>query len=179
IGAIKTIPDYIGANEKVVNDTVGGLGALIALWLLRRRSWIPLALMLIGLVTFLAIALAGLSVIPRYLAVPSILFNVGVAVALTAWLLVPAPRRLHRLLIGLAVVALGLVAFRAAPYDQDFRKLHGQENFVRAQHRHLKAILDDSKVVPLLETCRPITVPTHSAIPVIRFETGLPKHALE
>jgi hypothetical protein len=48
---------------------------------------------------------------------------------------------------------------------------------VKAQHTGLKSILDDPKVVPLLETCRPITTPTHSAIPVVRFQTGLPKDA--
>ena len=40
-------------------------------------------------------------------------------------------------------------------------------------------ILDAPRVVPALQSCRPITVPTHSAIPVIRYETGLPKEALE
>src|SRR5205814_7585053 len=61
VGAVKLIPDYIGANEKVVNDAIGGLGALLALWLVRRRPWIPLGMMALGLFTFLAIAAAGLS----------------------------------------------------------------------------------------------------------------------
>jgi hypothetical protein len=177
--AIKLVPDYVGANEKIVNVVVGGLGSLAALWLLRRRALAPLALMLIGIVTFLGIAAAGLSVIPRYLAVPSILFNLGVAVAFTAWLLVQEPRRVHRLLVALAVLALAVAVWRVPAYDKDVRKLHGQVSFVHAQHAGLKAILDDPKVVPLLETCRPITVPTHSAIPVIRFEAGLPKKALD
>jgi hypothetical protein len=131
----------------------------------------------LGLLTFLAIAAAGLSVIPRYLAVPSILFNLGVAVSVTAWFLVREPKRVHRLLVGLFALSLLVGAWRAAPYSKDFRKLHGQETFVKAQHASLKSILDDPKVVPLLETCRPITTPTHSAIPVIRFQTGLPKDA--
>jgi hypothetical protein len=175
--AIKLVPDYIGANEKIVNVVIGGLGALTALWMLRRRALMPIALMAIGLVTFLAIAAAGLSVIPRYLAVPSILFNLGVAVALTAWLVVREPPRVHRLLVALFVFTLLVGAWRAIPYSKDFRKLHGQETFVKGQHTALKAILDDPRVVPLLATCRPITTPTHSAIPVIRFETGLPKNA--
>jgi hypothetical protein len=136
-------------------------------------------MMALGVATFLAIAAAGLSVIPRYLAVPSILFNLGVAVALTGWLVVREPRRAHRLLLGLFVVTLVVGAWRAVPYDKDLRKLHGQVSFVRQQHSGLKAILDDPKVVPLLESCRPITVPTHSAIPVIRFQTGIKKGALQ
>ena len=35
------------------------------------------------------------------------------------------------------------------------------------------------RAVAALQSCRPITVPTHSAIPVIRYETGLPKDAIE
>jgi hypothetical protein len=179
VEAVKLVPDYVGANEKVVNVAIGGLGAVTALWLLGKRALMPLALMGIGLVTFLAIAAAGLSVIPRYLAVPSILFNLGVAVALTAWLLVREPRRVHRLLLGLFVLTLLVGAWRARPYEKDFRKLHGQETFVKGQHVGLKSILDDPKVVPLLATCRPITTPTHSAVPVIRYQTGLPKNALQ
>jgi hypothetical protein len=177
-GAASSLPDYIGANEKIVNVAIGGLGALTAIYVLKRKSLMPVALMAIGVFTFFAIAGAGLSVIPRYLAVPSILFNLGVALALAAWLLVRRPKRAHRLLLALAAVSLLVIAWRAIPYSKDFRKLHGQEIFVRQQHQALKAILDDPKVVPLLATCGPITTPTHSAIPVIRFETGLPKDAL-
>jgi len=177
--AVKLVPDYIGANEKIVNVVIGGLGSLGALWMLRRRAYMPLALMLIGLATFLAIAAAGLSVIPRYLAVPSILFNLGVAVGLTGWLVVREPRRAHRLFLAFFVLTLLVGAWRAIPYSKDFRKLHGQETFVKGQHTALKAILDDPKVVPLLTSCGPITTPTHSAIPVIRFQTGLPKGAFQ
>jgi hypothetical protein len=179
VEAVKLVPDYIGANEKIVNVAIGGLGSVTALWLLRKRALVPLALMALGVATFLAIAAAGLSVIPRYLAVPSILFNIAVAVALTGWLIVAQPKRAHRILLGLFVFTLLVGAWRAIPYSKDFRKLHGQEIFVRGQHTALKSILDNPKVVPLLTTCRPITTPTHSAIPVVRFATGLPKNAFQ
>jgi len=179
VEAIKLVPDYVGANEKIVNVAIGGLGMVGALWILKKRSWIPLGLMAVGVATFLAIAGAGLSVIPRYLVIPSILFNLGVAVALAGWIVVREPRRVHRLFVGLAVLTVAVGVWRARPYEKDFRKLHGQVAFVKDQHTGLKAILDDPKVVPLLDSCRPITVPTHSAIPVIRWQTGLPKDALE
>jgi hypothetical protein len=178
-GAVSSLPDYIGANEKVVNVAIGGLGCLVALYILRWRARIPFALMILGLFTFFAIAAAGLSVIPRYLAVPSILMNLGVALSLTGWLIVREPKRVHRLLIALAVVSLAAIGFRSIPYAKDFQKLHGQENFVRGQHENLKAIVDNPRVVPLLASCRPITTPTHSAIPVLRFETAMPKQAFQ
>src|SRR5262249_60215730 len=103
--------------------------------------------------TSLSSLVCRLSMSPRYLALPSILFNIGVAVALCAWLLVREPPRVHRVLIGLFVLTLLVGAWRAIPYSKDFRKLHGQEIFVRAQHTQLKHILDDPKLPPLLVTC--------------------------
>jgi hypothetical protein len=178
LGAIGLIPDYVGANEKIVNVAAGGLGGLLALWLLRGRAWLPVALSAIGFATFLAIAAAGLSVIPRYLVIPSLVLNLCVAMALAGWA-ITADERVRRITIGIALLGLGLVAFRAPAYLNDFRKLNGQTTFVRHQYQDLKAILDDPRVAALLPTCGPITVPTHSAIPVIRYETGLPKRALE
>lgn len=176
--AISLIPDYLGANEKIVNVGAGTLGCLLGAYILRKRVALPAALMAIGLALFLAISAAGLSVIPRYLAVPSILLNVGVAVALLGWTLVnEQPAR--RVAIGIAILSLGLVAWRSVDWVNDLRKLHGQTLFVKHQHRDLKGILQDPSVAPLLGRCGPITVPTHSAIPVIEYETGLPKNAIQ
>jgi hypothetical protein len=176
--AIRLIPTYIGANEKIVNDAAGGMGCLLALYILRRRAALPVAMMGIGLGIFLLISAAGLSVIPRYVVVPSILFNVGVGVALFGWTLVSEPRA-RIVAIGVAVVSLLLVAWRTPAWVLDMRKLQGQTLFVKRQHQYLKAILEDPSVVPLLASCGPITVPTHSAMPVIEYETGLSKNDLQ
>lgn len=178
LDSVGLIPEYVGANEKIVNVAAGGLGALLALWLLRARAALPLGLVGVGLATFLAISVAGLSVIPRYLLIPSLVLNLCVAAALGGWALVTEPRA-RRVATGIAVFGLALVGFRTPAYLNDFRKLNGQTTFVQAQHQDLKRVLDDPRVVPLLGSCGPITVPTHSAIPVIRFETGLPKEAFQ
>jgi hypothetical protein len=176
--AVSLIPDYLGANEKVLDFYVGALGCLLGAYILRRRVAIPAALVGIGLALFLAIAAAGLSVIPRYLAVPSIVLNVGVAVALLGWTLI-RERRARRVAIALAVLSVGVLGWRSVDLVSDLRKLHAQTLFVKYQHHDLKAILQDPSVAPLLARCGPITVPTHSAIPVIEFETGLPKSAIQ
>ena len=176
--AVRLIPDYVGANEKIVNVAAGGLGLLLALWLLRARAALAVGLAAVGLATFLAISVAGLSVIPRYLVIPSLLLNLCVAAALAGWTLVKEPRA-RRVAIAVAALGLALVVFRAPAYLNDFRKLNGQTTFVQSQYQDLKRVLDDPRVVPLLRSCGPITVPTHSAIPVIRFETGLPKQAFQ
>jgi hypothetical protein len=178
LDAITLVPQYVGANEKIVNVAVGGLGALMALWLLRRRAALPVAMAAIGLVVFLAIAAVGLSVIPRYLAIPSLILNLCVAVALTSWAIVEG-RGERRAAIVLAVVSLAVLGWRAPALVEDLQQLNGQTFYVKNQHQGLKAALSDARVVPLLRECRPVIVPNHSSIPVIRFETGLPQRALQ
>jgi hypothetical protein len=176
--AIGNIPQYAGGSDRVVTLGVGGLGLLLAVYILRRRAALPLALGGLGVATFLIIAAAGLSVIPRYMTVPSLLLSLCAAVALGGWTLVHE-RTPRRVAIGMAVVSVLLIGWRAPDLANDYRKLADQATFVEAQHQGLKQILDAPRAVEALQRCRPITVPTHSAIPVIRYETGLPKQALQ
>jgi len=177
LDAIVHIPEYSGGNDRIVTVGAGGLGLLLAVYILRRRAALPLALGALGTLTFLIIAAAGLSVIPRYMTIPSLLLSLCVAVALGGWTLVEGTAR--RVAIGIAVVSLLLIAWRAPYYYRDFAKLADQAAFIEAQHKGLKGILDAPRVVTALQTCWPITVPTHSVIPIIRYETGLPKDAIE
>jgi hypothetical protein len=175
--AIVHVPEYSGGNDRIVTVAAGGMGLLLAVYVLRRRAALPLALGGLGVATFLIIAAAGLSVIPRYMTIPSLLLSLCVAVALGGWTLVEG--RARKVAIGIAVVSLALIGWRAPFYAQDFSKLVDQARFIEAQHAGLFGIIDAPRVVPALQSCRPITVPTHSAIPVIRYETGLPKEAVE
>ena len=120
----------------------------------------------------------GLSVIPRYLVIPSLVFNLCVACALAGWTLA---RRgaLRRTAIALALLTLALIAWRTPSYLKDARALNSQTVFVRDQHLGLAALLAEPAVARLLATCAPLTVPTHSSIPVIRFETGMGKERIE
>jgi hypothetical protein len=176
--AISLIPSYLGANEKVLYFYVGGLGCLMGVYILRKRVAMPAALVAIGVVLFLLIAAAGLSVIPRYLAVPSIVLDVGVAVALFGWTLIKE-KRARRVAMALAVLSLGVLAWRSVDLVNDLRTLHAQTLFVKHQHQELKGVTQDPNVAGLLGRCGPITVPTHSAIPVLEYTTGLPKSAIQ
>ena len=103
--AIVHVPEYSGGNDRIVTVGAGGLGLLLAVYILRRRAALPLALGGLGVATFLIIAAAGLSVIPRYMTIPSLLLSLCVAVALGGWTLVEGgtPRRVA---IGIAVVSV-------------------------------------------------------------------------
>lgn len=180
IEGVKMIPDFIGGSEKVVNDVAGGLGALLALWLLRRRALVPLAMVVVGTGTFLMISAAGLSVIPRYMLIPSIWLTLCVSVALGGWTLVKDPR-LRKAAIGLALLSVALIVWRSPDYLNDARKLGDQANFVKEQEHTFKALIESPRVQRYLhkDTCNPITVPTHSAIPVLRYEEpAIPKRRI-
>jgi hypothetical protein len=178
IDAVGSIPEFAGGNDRIVTVGVGGLGLLLAVYILRRRAALPLALGGLGVATFLIIAAAGLSVIPRYMTIPSLLLSLCVAVALGGWTLV-RERTPRRVAIGIAVVSVLVIGWRAPAIAGDYGRLADQARFIEAQHTALKQILDAPRAVEALQRCRPITVPTHSAIPVIRYETGLPKEALQ
>jgi hypothetical protein len=176
--AIGNIPEFAGGNDRVVTVGVGGMGLLLAVYILRRRAALPLALGGLGVATFLIIAAAGLSVIPRYMTIPSLLLSLCVAVALGGWTLVQE-RTPRRVAIAIAVLSVLVIGWRAPDIARDYSKLADQATFIEAQHTGLKRILDAPRAVEVLQRCRPITLPTHSAIPVIRYETGLPKDALQ
>jgi hypothetical protein len=178
--AIRLIPDNVAGNDKIVTDVVGGLGLLLAVYILRRRATLALVLGGLGVVTFLIIAGAGLSAIPRYLTIPSLMLSLCVAVALGGWTTIREPGA-RRVAMAIAVLSLAAIAWRAPHYYKDLTVLRHQATFVADQPHGLLAALDDPRVAPLLQRadCRPITTPTHSIIPVVRYETGLPKSALQ
>ncbi len=120
--AIGLIPDHLGATDKVINFGVGGLGFLLALALLRERALIPLALGALGVVTFLIIVAAGLSAIPRYLTVPSLLLTMCVAVALTGWT-VARERWLRIAAIAVAVISVLAIARQLPQLNKDRRTI--------------------------------------------------------
>ena len=179
VQAVKAIPTYVGGTDRVVTVGVGGLGLLLGAYILRRRAALPLALGALGLGTFLIIAAAGLSVIPRYMMIPSLLLTLGVAVALGGWTVIPdrAPRLVA---IGIAVASALVLAWRAPHVRARLPDAQRPDDIRRGPAgRALAAARRAARRPGALQSCRPITVPSHSAIPVIRYETGLPKDAFQ
>jgi hypothetical protein len=74
----------------------GLLGLALGAYLVPRRIRMPLALLVAGLGTFVLVGLAGLSVIDRYLLVPSLMVMIFAAVALAGWSMLQARPRADR-----------------------------------------------------------------------------------
>src|SRR5918994_2120837 len=144
--ALRNLPRYSGANDTLVTVGVGGMGLLLAVWILRRRAVLPVALC--------------------------------VAVALAGWTLI-RERTARRVAIGVAVLSVLVIGWRASYYVSDYTTLARQARFVESQHEQLGALIDEPEVAAALQSCPPITVPSHAPIPILRYETGLPKEAIQ
>ena len=116
--SITLIPRFVGGSEPLVNTAAGTAGIALAIYALRSRMFMLAALAASGVITYLLIAIGGLSVIERYLLLPSLVACIGVAFALAGWMQVTGA--LRRPAIAVAVITLGLIAFRVPSYVSEF-----------------------------------------------------------
>jgi hypothetical protein len=131
-----------------------------------KRMWMSLVVLLSGLVTFVVIAGAGLSVIDRYLLLPAVMLLAFCAFALTGWTMLrrgPA-RRIWAL--GAALLVIYAVASYANVLSVSY--VETELGFRDSGHTALVAILSDPRVKRDLG-CGPVSVPNHKLIPDTRW----------
>jgi hypothetical protein len=143
------------------------LGVVLALAFARRRAAVVLAISASGLLTFGAIAAAGLSVIDRYLAVTALGLLVFAGFAIAGFTVLPHGHRARRPWIGAAlVVALGGAAFTATHLHPGYID---RELTTRRELRQELARLVKTPAFALANRCGPVTVPNHKLIPDARW----------
>ncbi len=172
-GAIWVLPNLIGGSEKIVNVIVGSIGFALALWAYRARMLMLAALAAIGVLTYLMIALAGLSVISRYLVIPSIVLCIGVAFALVGWTQLDG--RLRKIAVFIAIFGFLIGVARIPGYVNNFRALNTSTEDVSVRYSRIYNILEKPKVRTAVENCLPVTSFTHETVPIIRYLLDLPK----
>jgi hypothetical protein len=172
-GAILAIPKNISGTEEWVTAISGTLGFLLAFWVYRMHMLMLAALGVVGVITYLFIAVGGLSVIPRYLVIPSIVLCFGVAFSVVGWERLEATPRKLGIALAIFTVLLGLA--RAPAYLDNFRALNTSTQQVSVTYSRIYNILDKPKVRKTIEDCEPITAFTHETIPIIRYKLGLAK----
>jgi hypothetical protein len=151
----------------------GILGVLLAVTFTPRRLGMPLIMLVIGLGTFVLVGLAGLSIIDRYLLVPSLMVMVFSAVALGGPSLLE-PGRLRTVWTALSVlVVLGGLAFTVTHVK--LSHFDAELAFRKQYHDALERVLADPKVRAAARDCGPISVPNHKLIPDIRWLADLPQ----
>lgn len=157
LGAILKWPVLIGAL----------LGVVLALAFARRRAAVPLALTGSGVLTFGAIAAAGLSVIDRYLAITALGLLVFAGFAVAGFTMLPAghPAR-GPWIVAAVAVALGGAAFTAT---------HLHPGYIDRELKTRRALRDEldrlvhTPAFAVAQRCGPVTVPNHKLIPDTRW----------
>jgi len=148
----------------------GMAGVVLAVVLTPRRALMPLVLFVIGAGTFALVGLAGLSVIDRYLLVPSLCVMVFAAVSIAGWTMLERGTAWRRVWAtgALAIVVFGVV-FTATRVN--LTQLRNELRFRGDAHVALERVLSDPEVVRALR-CGPVYVPNHKLIPDVRWILG-------
>ena len=145
----------------------GIAGVVLAVVLTPRRALMPLVLFAIGAGTFALVGVAGLSVIDRYLLVPSLCVMVFAAVSIAGWTMLERGTPWRRLwsVGALAIVVFGVV-FTVTRVN--LTQLRNELRFRGDAHVALERVLGDPEVVAALR-CGPVYVPNHKLIPDVRW----------
>jgi hypothetical protein len=152
---------------------VAGLAGLVLAW--RRRAelrslHVPYALFGGGVITFIGTGIVGLSILPRYLTVPTVALCLFGGYAVAGFERLPAGRvrdwwqrgAAGAIVIGVVFLVIKLPSFTA---------LTSELRFIHKTHTDLVAFLDDP-AVRAGERCGPLAYPTYRLIPDTRFELG-------
>jgi hypothetical protein len=151
----------------------GAAGLVLAVVLTPRRALMPLVLFCVGAGTFVLVGLAGLSVIDRYLLVPSLCVMVFAAVFIAGWTMLREGSGWRRLWAGgAAALVLFGIAFTATRVNLD--QLRKELRFRGDAHAALVEVLHDPAVVAALR-CGPVYVPNHKLIPDVRWILDRPR----
>src|SRR3954469_7257427 len=164
------IPTFFRNLVKLPVLIASGFGLMLGVVISPRRMLMPIVLLAAGLATFVAIGVAGASVIERYLAVPALALMVLAAVTIAGWsMLVPGWVRNLWMVGAVAVVIFGIV-FTATRLN--LSRFDNELRFRGQAHHDLSEVLNDPRVRAGLR-CGPLTGPNHKIVPDSRWIAGL------
>ena len=153
----------------VLGGAVAGLA--LSAWFVPRRMVAPAVILVTGIGTFVVLAAAGLSVIDRYLLMPSVILLIFCAYALSGWTMLE-PGTLRRVwqfcAAGLAAFGIYFVAISLS-----VNKIATELGFRDDSHTSLVALLKNPAVRAGLR-CGPVEVPDHKLRPDVMFLLNVP-----
>ncbi|MGI8921756.1 MAG: hypothetical protein ACR2HD_08835 [Solirubrobacteraceae bacterium] len=168
-----TLASILGTGVSVL----GIAGALVALALARRRLALPLALLGLGLLGFLALGAVGLPVIARYAFVPSLMVAFFCAYAVFGWLSVAdgesvAPALRLVWMVGAPLLLVALVATNVRYYTKRLPTLRSQSAQIATNDGHLNQLLGEPGVRTLIATCGAPQVRDFRTKPLVAYLLG-------
>jgi hypothetical protein len=166
------IPEFLADMTKTPALLGGIAGFVAAVVLVPRRVFWPLLLFLCGVGTFVAIGIAGLSIIERYLVLAALAVLIFAAVFAGGWTMLEPGTTARRVWAGLAGAAVVFVAVTTVQH-LNVGRFDNELRFRGDAHAALKEVLGAREVKSAL-ACGPLTVPNHKLVPDARWLTGLP-----
>jgi hypothetical protein len=166
---LDVLPEFLRDTVKTPVYFAGIAGIAIAFWRFPLRFAIPAVLFLTGVFTFVATGVAGLSVIVRYLMVPSVMMCLFAAVAVAGFTMLPPGSRVRR--AWATAAAIGVVAGLAytAVHPPSPSRFDDELGFRGEEGKSLRSLLNSAPVQDGLARCGPLSVPTHKLIPDARW----------
>jgi hypothetical protein len=171
---LAALPSYLRMTVKTPVFFAGVIGIALAVWRFPLRTVLPLILFLAGAFTFVATGLAGLSVIVRYLLVPSVMMSLFAAFTVGGWTMLAPGSRWRRIWAGLALAGTVAGIFYTTLNPPNPTRFNNELTFRGDQGQSLHRLLDDPAVRKGLR-CGAVSVPTHKLIPDVRWGLDLPE----
>ncbi len=161
-----TLGHYLVTLDKAPLVVGAIAGLVLSLLLVPKRAVMPLVLALFGLVTFVVIGAAGLSVIDRYLLVPALMGLVFCAFALTGWTMLE--RGWMRRVWALCAALLTLYGIAVSASSLSIANIQTELGYRGDSHNALAAILRKKAVRAGLK-CGAVSVPNRKLVPEARW----------
>ena len=154
---------------------IGGAGGFVlAMAIARREARVPAAVAVVSGLGFVLIGIAGLSLLGRYLLLPAAMLSVFFGFAALGWL---RWRKVRWRAVWLGAAAVLLVAFVGSTISHQSDRLDKLRDGIQLRGRmqdDLRALTEDHRVGPLLDSCGPVYVPNHRPVPVLAWYLDRP-----
>lgn len=165
---VKTVPHFIVSYLQAPIIALSLIGLVVGIVRFRRRIILPLAIVVIGVASFLITALSGLAAMDRYLTLPLIVMCLFAALALFGFVVPPRPKRWRIWAVFSAVAVFGGAVFTVFQLPEMMlikRKIAFQHDI----HRSFQQTVSDPKVKSALKRCGPLTTPAHTYLADARW----------
>ena len=163
------MPRRLGEILRWVPLVGGTAGFFLALRFARERALVPAALALLGGLAFVAIGIAGLSLLGRYLFLPAAMLAVFFGYAAFGWRELPRERIRAVWIGGAAVLLIAFVGSTISHQTDRLERLRDGIQLRGAIQDDLRDLTREDVAEPLLERCTPVYVPNHRPVPILAW----------
>lgn len=165
----EVMPRRLGEILRWVPLVGGTAGFFLALRFARERAALPAALAVLGGLAFVAIGIAGLSLLGRYLFLPAAMLCIFFGFAALGWIGRPLDGPWRAWVGGAAVL---LVAFAGSTGSHQTDRLDALRDGIQLRGEIQDDLRDLTRVdaaEAAFERCDPVYVPNHRAVPILAW----------